>query len=315
MLTILRATVAGFVMILLSCLPTSGQSVPPVQQAAPGQQALVPQQPLAPQQPPHVQVPAGFQLNALEQARVNQVLSAWQLESKKINTFKCSFERLEYNLAFGPGKNIPQNVNQGELSYHRPDKGSFQIKEIKAFQQAQPGQPGQWVAQPNAIGEHWVCDGESIYEYRHNQKQLVERPIPQHLRGQAIADGPLPFLFGADAAKLQQRYWIRIQQEIQQENGNEIWLTARPKFQEQAADFTEVEVILDAQRLLPKAMQVHMPNGDRHVYKFDIANASVNSPLARLQALFERPRVPSGWKRIVEQMPLQQAAQPGAAAR
>jgi hypothetical protein len=46
------------------------------------------------------------------------------------------------------------------------------------------------------------------------------------------------------------------------------------------------------------------------LYWFDIANASVNSRLARLQALFERPRVPAGWKRVVENIPLQQAAQP-----
>ena len=77
----------------------------------------------------------------------------------------------------------------------------------------------------------------------------------------------------------------------------------------------ELEVILDRQRLLPKAMQVHLPNGSRHVYMFDIANASINSPLAQLQALFKRPITPLGWKRVVENMPLEQAAQPVQPAR
>ena len=40
-------------------------------------------------------------------------------------------------------------------------------------------------------------------------------------------------------------------------------------------------MILDRQRLLPKAMQVHLPSGNRHVYMFDIANAKVNNPLDR----------------------------------
>ena len=68
----------------------------------------------------------------------------------------------------------------------------------------QPPQPakGDWVKQTDAIGEHWVCDGKSVFEYRHDQKQLVERPIPPQLQGKAIVDGPLPFLFGAEAAKL-----------------------------------------------------------------------------------------------------------------
>ena len=275
------------------------------------QQAV--RQPAAEPQPP-LQIPAGFELNALEQARLDQVLDAWQVESGKINTFKCSFERWEYNVAFGPGHNIPLNKDKGEVSYHRPDQGSFQITEINVFQ-AQPTPTGQqpaaqpqaaWVKQPNAIGEHWVCDGKSVFEYRHDQKQLVERPIPPQLQGQAIADGPLPFLFGADAAKLKQRYWIR----LEQETASEFWLVAKPRYQAQAADFTHVEVMLDRQRLLPKAMQVHLPNGSRHLYVFDIANASLNNPLARLQALFERPRTPLGWKRVVEDMPLEQAAQP-----
>jgi TIGR03009 family protein len=255
----------------------------------------------------------------LQQARLDQVLDAWQGESGKISTFKCSFERWEYNAAFGPGPDIPLNKDKGEVSYQRPDKGSFQITEVNVFQApaVQPGQPaaaqpqGTWVKQPDAIGEHWVCDGKSVFEYRHNQKQLVERPIPPHLQGQAIADGPLPFLFGAEAAKLKQRYWIR----IEQEGADQFWLVAKPRYQAQAAEFSEVEIMLDRQRLLPNAMQVHLPNGSRHLYMFDIANASVNSPLALLQALFERPRTPLGWKRVVENMPIEQAAQPVQPAR
>jgi TIGR03009 family protein len=286
-----------------------------VQQQAPPQQV--------PQQPPVAQAPNGFQLNQIQQAFVDQLLDAWQLESGKIATFKCSFERWEYDLAFGPKPNpqqIPLNKSRGELSYQRPDKGSFQITQINVFQQQsqpagqQPAAPaqGNWVNHPQAIGEHWVCDGKSVFEYRHDQKQLVERPIPPQFQGQAIADGPLPFLFGAEAAKLKARYWMRIQD---QPNRDEIWLIARPRHQAQAADFSEVEVILDRQRLLPKAMQVHFPTGNRHVYMFDVANAKVNGALDRIQALFARPRTPGGWKRVVEQMPVEQAAQPTQPAR
>jgi TIGR03009 family protein len=309
MFRIMRRALAGLGIALLVCLPANAQQAP----VAP---PPTEQPPRVQSSPSPVQVPAGFQLNALQQARLDQVLDAWQAESGKVITFKCSFERWEYNVAFGPGQQIPLNKDKGEVSYHRPDKGSFQITEINVFQ-AQPIPPGQqpagppqgsWMKQANAIGEHWVCDGKSVFEYRHDQKQLVERPIPPDLQGQAIADGPLPFLFGAEAAKLKQRYWIR----IEQENANEFWLVARPRHQAQAADFTEVEVMLDRARLLPKAMQVHLPNRSRHLYMFDIANASVNNPLARLSALFERPRTPIGWKRVVENAPVEQAAQPTA---
>jgi len=165
------------------------------------------------------------------------------------------------------------------------------------------------------VGDHWVCDGKSVYEYRPSQKQLVEHPIPPQLQGQSIVDGPLPFLFGADAAKLKQRYWMKLDQN-QNQNANQIWIIALPKFQAQAADFTEVDVILDAKQLMPLYMQVWMPNRSHHTYIFDIANSSKNNPLDRLQAVFDRPpSMPFGWKRVVENLPLQQASQPKPAPR
>src|SRR5688572_16441578 len=78
--------------------------------AAAQQQAALPQ--VEQQQAPPPQAPPGFQLNQLQQAFLNQVLDAWQLESGKIVTFKCSFQRWEYDVAFGPkDKNIPLNKN------------------------------------------------------------------------------------------------------------------------------------------------------------------------------------------------------------
>jgi len=287
------------------------QSAAQQQPAAPqGQQAAPP----AAQQPAvAAQAPPGFVLNALQQAELNQVLDAWQKNSGEVKTFKCSFERWEYNLVFGPGQEIPLNKNKGELSFQDPDKGSFQVTEISTFQKqaAEAGQKaaGTWVVNPNAIGEHWVCDGQSIFEYKHEQKQLIERPLPANMRGKAIVDGPLPFLFGAEAAKLKERYWMRVEHDPRF-GPDDILLQAEPRFQEQAADFRRVDVVLDRQKLLPKFMRVEMPNKDWHTYIFDLNNASVNNPLARIQQFFQRPRVPFGWTAVVENGPVAQAPQP-----
>lgn len=271
--------------------------------AAPAQQ----QQPL--------QVPPQFQLNQLQQAYLDQVLNTWQHESDKIATFKCPFQRWEYNAAFGPGPNIPLNKDKGELSYQKPDKGSFQITEINTWQ-AQPAQPGEapsaaaqgdWVTQKDAIGEHWVCDGTAVYEYRQDQKQLVERPIPKEMQGKSIVDGPLPFLFGAEPGKLKARYWMRV---LGQPNPEEIWLDAMPKYQADAANYTQVEVVLDRKQLLPRAMRVHLPDGSKHVYLFALNEATVNGHFDRLRSLFQRPMTPLGWKRVVEEPPTEPPADP-----
>jgi TIGR03009 family protein len=322
--------VAFFTLCAIAALPAAAQ-----QQVATGQQQVPAQPPLAPALQPQAQpgvqplaaqvpgqAPAGFQLNQLQDAMLNQVLDAWQTQSAKYDNFKCEFERWEYDKVFGPKVNneeVPLNKCLGEVSYNKPDKGSFQIKEVRTFktEPPAPGAPasapvkGDWVAHPNAVGEHWVCDGKSVFEYRHHVKQLVERPIPPQLQGKAIVDGPLPFLFGAEAAKLRAKYWLRVED---QPNQAEIWLTALPRYQAQAADYSKVEVILDRQRLLPKAMRVQMPDGSRHVYMFKIAEATVNNRLAIFDALFARPRVPFGWKHVVEQPPVAQAAIPEKAA-
>ena len=65
--------------------------------------------------------------------------------------------------------------------------------------------------------------------------------------------------------------------------------------------------------MMPTHMEVHLPDNSRHLYMFDVAGATVNGPFDKLRSFFERPRTPFGYKRVVEQAPVQQAAQPAAA--
>lgn len=264
-------------------------------------------------------MPPGFPLNALQQAAIDQVLDAWQNESANITTYSCNFERWEFVLAFSPrinGDVAPLNKNHGELTYSKPDKGSFQITKIFTYTELtapadQPQAPkrGDWIEQTNAIGEHWACDGKSVYEFRADRKQVIERPLPPHAPGETILDGPLPFLFGAEANKLKEKYWIRIDDRIN--NPAQINLVAWPKTREQSGNFSQVDVILNRQLLLPEAMRVTLPNKDWHVYIFKLDTAKKNAVLSRIQqALFSRPMVPGGWQHVVENLPMAEAPQP-----
>jgi len=281
------------------------QAVPtgPAETAAPLQVAQLPNQPLAgragPTGQPPVPVGPPFQLTPVQQQFVDQILMMWENESAKIKTFDCQFERWEYDPVFGPGANIPLLKSRGSLTYSKPDKGSFKIDEIRRWTQANPNVQGDWLLQDQEIGEHWVCDGKAVYEYKHGKKQLVVQPLPEDMRGKSIVDGPLPFLFGAEAAKLKSRYWMRSTQ------GNEatLQLEAFPRFQADAANYHHVEIMLERKTMLPKAIQVHMPNGrSRAVYMFE--NESINGKFnALFGALFKSPRTPLGWTRIVQQPP------------
>jgi TIGR03009 family protein len=257
--------------------------------------------PAQPGQPGFIGPP--FQLNQVEQQFVDQILQMWENESAKIKTFDCQFERWEYDLVFGPGDAIPSIKSIGQLSYAKPDKGSFKISEIHRWQKRTPDQkaaePGDWVLEEKKVGEHWVCDGKAIHEYNYVNKQLIVQPLPPEMRGTAIVDGPLPFLFGAEAEKLKRRYWIR----STGSNETSIQLEAYPRRQADAANYRRVDVMLDRKKMMPSAIQVHMPNGQkRAVYMFK--DPTVNGTLnALFGALFNTPRTPLGWKRVVQELP------------
>ena len=58
--------------------------------------------------------------------------------------------------------------------------------------------------------EQWLCDGKSIYQFDYTQKLVTEYVMPPEMQGKGIGDGPLPFVFGVEAQKLKQRYFMRI---------------------------------------------------------------------------------------------------------
>jgi TIGR03009 family protein len=223
----------------------------------------------------------------------------WEQQSTQVNAFNAEFERWEYDAVWGP-PNDPLIKSTGSLSYSKPDKGSFKIDKINRWTKTDPKNtaadaPGDWVPQPNEIGEHWVCDGKAIYEYNHRDKQLVVTTIPEDMRGKSIVDGPLPFLFGAEAKKLSERYWIRTKQSAPAD----IWLEAFPRWQSDAANYNSVDVMLDRKTMQPKAIQVHLPGGQqRHVYMFKDARINEKNLGSLFFGLFSAPRTPIGWTKV-----------------
>ena len=74
------------------------------------------------------------------------------------------------------------------------------------------------------------------------------------MQGKAISDGPLPFVFGAKADTLRKRYFMRI---ITPPGvTDQIWLESLPRYQADAANFSKVELILQARDLMPFAIQI-----------------------------------------------------------
>ncbi len=277
------------------------RSTPPVPAKAPQRRPAVgPDQPVYPQQVPTLKrrapapqpARAPFLLTPQQRTYLDWVLQAWEQQSSRVKTFECRFVRWEYDPVFGDADK-PKTEDKGELKYAAPDRGSFEIKGDRP--------------------ERWVCNGKSIFEYNYAKKQLIEHKLPPELQGKTISNGPLPFLFGAKAAELKERYFMRVVTPADRRDKGEIWLEAYPRHQQDAANFRRAELILKTKDMEPYALQVYDPGGKNHTaYRF--YDVVVNDPLQQFFKInpFLAP-TPPFWKKIVEEPPAPQVSRRPAA--
>jgi TIGR03009 family protein len=256
---------------------------------------------------------------------VDSVLVAWEKTSEDIITFKCNFKRWEHDPAFGPADpNTPYTYGEGIIQYAKPDKGMFKVESLVKY--TAPKNPGDKTYLPQ-IGEQWVCDGRSIFEFDVRKRQLIQTILPKEMQGKAIADGPLPFLFGAKVSTLKSRYWIRQSPSAPPGSKGEYWLEAVPKYARDAANFQKVTIVLDEKDFLPKLLDVfppnyHKKNNPAHTEyalekrettlksKENILSAAFKTFLDQFRAQFYEPKVPSGWKKVTEDLNIEPQAPP-----
>lgn len=279
--------VALSVMLLVifwAVVATAQQTLPPAAQQQTIEQLTQPQPlPSAP-----------FTLTPQEEAVLDRLLTDWQQMSANVKTFEAGFTRWDYDGVFGvqnPGEApTPKRVVNGTLKYAAPDKGFYELSDQT---------------------EKWICTGDAVFEFRADLKQVREHPLPPELRGKAIADGPMPFVFGVEAAKMKARYWLRIITP-QDKQADQVWLEVFPRYAKDAANFAKIDVVLSfahnngtVTKLEPFALNMHLPNGkDRTVYQF--SNMQTNSVLGNLQqfiGIFVRPSTPFGWQHQVVEAP------------
>ena len=196
---------------------------------------------------------APFQLTPPQEQYLNQVLEYWEFKSRAIERFRSKFTRWEYDPVFGPKDPYQAKTeSNGTIMYSAPDKGLFKIEKVFHFVAPRnANEQPRYDEQAGEVGEHWVCDGQSVFEYNHQQKKLIQYQLPVEMRGQAIANSPLPFIFGANAKQIKERFWMRVI--TPPEAKGEYWLEAYPKLQADAANYQKIEIILDEKEFLAES--------------------------------------------------------------
>jgi TIGR03009 family protein len=277
-------------------IPT-GSAPPGMGPIQPGETIHGPTTQGLPAQPNTPQVP--FLLSQPEINALNNLLTDWEKRNKEIHLMESKFFRWKYDTVFGNASQPPP-YDEGELKFAAPDKAWMHIKGKDPKQ-----------------SEQWLCDGKSVFHWDYNNSVVTEYLMPREMQGKGIGDGPLPFVFGIEAQKLKQRYYLRI---ITPANvHNEVWLEAYPKWQQDANNYYKVEVILqivgEDHTLFPYAIQIYATNKkDRIVYQLQSPQINPRSGVFGT-GLFApdpwKPNIPITWKRKTE-LPQPEAPQTGA---
>jgi TIGR03009 family protein len=248
-----------------------------------------------------------------EQKWIDDVLRFWEASSEKIKLFECKFNRWDYDGGFiFNGKWETRTYAEGSIKYAQPDKGLYHVEKLILNQPGANGQPPQKVVQNPELGEHWICNGEKIFSFEANKKQVTVTPLPPEMRGKAISDGPLPFMFGAKAETIKARYWIH---RTPGSPDDKYCLEAVPKSREDAQNFKLVRITLDKAEFLPEFLEIVSPNFNppqnnaRQTYQFvnrskkdaatiaDLVKQGLD-PFKLVHREFFEVVTPSGWKMV-----------------
>lgn len=302
----------------------AGDSQPQEPTVLPAQHTAAPQpggapagQPGQPAERRQLNVQPPFVLNPQEQAELDKFLADWETKSEQVKLFQTSFVKFEYKPAWvNNNPNQPHSKSIGEIKYAAPDRGL--LRETKRWQYVLNPATNKFDEKETDPDQYWTCDGNSVFEVHHKpEKKVIEYPIAPQNKGKAITEGPLPFVFGAKAETLKNRYYLRLIPLDPAKLPDTIMLEAIPKFQKDAANFSRVEIMLKGKDLVPFAMQIYDPeanpkNNSRTAIVFE--NPSVNSPWAKWQNLFGVFAKPNliGYKHERFEAPAPVAGQPTA---
>lgn len=197
---------------------------------------------------------APFVLSSQQQAELDQVLRQWEEGAADVKLFEWSFTRWAYDPVFGP-MGSPSHIDKGAMKYVPPKKWSYCVEGPRT--------------------EHWMWNGQSLFEFDNRQKRFIEHGLPAKWSDQgdtgglfaffprlwkAMVDGPLQsLLFTTEPSKLKDRYFMRIVTPA--EAKDQVWLEAYPRFEEDAVLFQRAELILAMGDKQPYSLRIHHCKG------------------------------------------------------
>lgn len=225
--------------------------------------------------------------------QMEKVLQAWEQKSANIKTLQGVHERFVYQPSVGIEKRA-----RGSYFFKAPDQGRIDIEPVEITKDSpsvavgkggemlntsKVGMDGKPLRVISAEKETWVADGAQVLGLNESlgEKIYSRVEIPVQMRGDNVADGPLPFLFGVSADKMKARYRLQFGglNNLDSSKGPvQIHVVAFPTRQVDARNWQRAEVILEPRWFFPKAIMLKDgtdASATETVYVFDHGNGKM----------------------------------------
>ena len=248
----------------LLCHSLAALSIAAVQAATPALAQQVAQQNNANPAPAAAAAPVApiAPLTQEEVKYLDQLLNFWSQQTASIERYRCDFERWTYDS--NEVKDTHARYGKGVLRYMTPDRGLIKVEDVYFHQGKDPQGNPKYGKVAGQFGEWWLCDGTWLHNYDRTEKKVRRYELPPGNRGVDIFSSPLPFLFGIEAERVKQRFWMK---PIAPPNGpdgqprKDIYaIEAYPKQAADAVNYQKVRVFLDQKEFLPLAIEIFLPD-------------------------------------------------------
>lgn len=206
--------------------------------------------------------PAPLESQSVVSPELITILQTWEERSGSVARSKGEFSRIVYDKIMASAQ-----CAHGKYWYEGPDKGrmDFTPNDDVAGKQVKKRELTFSCAADQA--KTWICNGTEILDIDIAKKEYHRIGIPAQYQGKNIADGPLPFLFGMNSQKMQQRYILELGS--LHDPKKIIHIIAYPKLQSEQREYRVAEVLLDPTTYLPQAVQLMDTTGNKEtVYVF-----------------------------------------------
>lgn len=210
---------------------------------------------------------------------IDQVLVGWEKAMTSIQSLYVEdLRRTTLDKVFGTKETFAGKAMY--LKSNAPGQGS------RASLEMQKETP-QGLSQ--TIFEKYICSGTFLYEYAPANKVIRIHNLPKPQGGQIADDNFLAFLFGMKAAQAKQRYFLALEPPPDQFY---FYVKVQAKEAADKADFTQARLVLTRDKLLPRQVWFHQPNGNEVTWDFNKVQSGIDIP----PALFGQPQLPAGWQ-------------------